>query len=339
VTLTEPSGSDAGGLKNPSGIGGIGGPVSSVVVLAILASIAVAMVLTTGGLLRWAALAVAQLRASVVLFLLVMMTGMLIGAAFYFVDPSPGALVEGFWIASIVMSASVPIVFIEVLREARRATESGPDYRPVAIRRPNLFASYVLAVVVGNELLMGWVFQRAAGGPIWLGGGGVLPLLSNVFISPWFVFPMALEMGITLSLLAQDLRGPVRWLLALQPVVMVASPPTLVGPTWVVASAVAASVAMAAALGFVLWGLYRGVRYDRAAMGFVLRLFVAFGVMAAGLALWAISGDVGLFALGVLIQMLVFLQAVVQPHRFGADAPAPASPARPATSLPSPVDR
>ncbi len=296
----------------------------SLLAIVVLAFVAVAMVATTSGLIRWAAFATTQLRASVVLFLLVMMTGMLVGAGIYFESASTSSLVEGFWVASLVMSVSVALVFVQVLREARVSTADKDRYAPAPVRRPGSFVALVVTIVIVNELVMGWVFQRAAGGPVWLGGGGVPPLLVALFVSPWFVFPMALEMGMTFALLGREFPALVRSLLAVQPIAMAASPPTLAGEAWVVGAAVAASAVMALVLAFVLRAFYRGVRLTSASLAFVVALLVAFGVMAGGLALWAFDGNAALFALGVLLQMGVFLSAVLRPARF-ALLPEPSS--------------
>ncbi len=301
----------------------------SLLAIVVLAFVAVAMVATTSGLIRWAAFATTQLRASVVLFLLVMMTGMLVGAGIYFEAASTSSLVEGFWVASLVMSISVALVFVQVLREARTSAADPDRYAPASVRRPGSFVALVVTVVVANELVMGWVFQRAAGGPVWLGGGGVAPLLAALFVSPWFVFPMALEMGMTFVLLGREFPGLVRSLLAVQPIAMAASPPTLAGETWVVGAALVASAAMALVLALVLRAFYWGVRLSAASLGFVVALLVAFGVMAGGLAVWAFSGSAALFAAGVLMQMGVFLTAILRPGRFAV----PVEPS-PGASLP-----
>ena len=289
--------------------------------VAVLSAVAVAMVAATGGLLKWGALARTRLRAIAVLFLLLMMTGMLLGAALYFVAPSTTGLVEGLWVASGVMSASVLLVFFEFLREARASQIGGISYAPAPIARQRMFGAAVLATVIVNEFLMGWTFQRAAGGPVWIGGGGVPRLVELVLVSPWFVFPMALEMALTLAMLSRQFPRHVRWLLAVQPIAMVASPPTIPGVDWAIWTAAIASAVMAGALAYVLRLLYRGEKVGSATLSYAIRLFTALSVMAGGLAWWALDGELALFALGVLLQMVVFLDAIVSPRQFAAELP------------------
>ncbi len=295
--------------------------MTSFYVVGILAAVAVGMVAVTSELLRWAAVARTHLRAMVIVFLLVMMTGMLLGAAVYFLAPAPRTLVEGFWIASAVMSASVLLVFFEFLREANAARAGGGVVSPSPIRRARAIAATVVGLVILNEILMGWTFQRAAGGPVWLGGSGLEHLLPAVFVSPWFVFPMALEMSFTLAWLAPEFPPSMVGLLAFPPVVMAFSPPSLPGATWIVASAIGASGAMAGALGYVFLRLYRGEDLPGSGFRYAGWTFAAFGAMAAGLALWALTGGIALFAASMLLQMLVFLVAVTHPRAFAPDPP------------------
>ncbi|MGA7922571.1 MAG: hypothetical protein WCA77_01150 [Thermoplasmata archaeon] len=290
--------------------------MSVLAAIVILAALAVGMVVTTGVLLKWTARTRTQLRAMVIIFLLVMMTGMLLGAALYFVSPSPPSLIDGLWVAAGLMSASVLLVFFEFLRETGLAQGADSAYVPSQVRRPAAFAAAVIGTVILNEILMGWTFQRAAGGPVWLGGYGIENLLAYVFVSPWFVFPMALEMILTVAWLASEFPPPMLILLALQPVVMIFSPPTFPVGGWVVGSAVTASAVMACALAYVLRLLYRGEPLPGPVLGYATRLFSTFGVMAAGLAVWILSGNVVLFAFSVLLQMVVFLQAIAYTRKF-----------------------
>ncbi|MGD0250580.1 MAG: hypothetical protein ABSB97_06830, partial [Thermoplasmata archaeon] len=74
--------------------------VDAVVVLAPLAA---GMAVATAYLVAWAAEARTPLRASTVVFLLLMMVAMVAGAAVYYANPSTPALIEGFWVASGLM--------------------------------------------------------------------------------------------------------------------------------------------------------------------------------------------------------------------------------------------
>lgn len=285
-------------------------------IVASLAVVAAAMSVATAIMLKWAALAHTGLRAAVVLFLLLMMTGMLVGAAIYFVSPSPNSLVVGLWVAAAVMSVAAILVFAQFIREAQASQTSAEEYQPTPLLRIRSFQAAVVVAVIGNELLMGWTFQRAAGGAVWLGSAGVGGLFANLLVSPWFVLPMAFEMACTLAWLRAEFPRPMIGLLAVQPIVMFASPPTFAGVGWVVSTAALSSAAMAAAVGYLLLRLFRGDTVTRPILWYANGLYASFALMASGLAVWALTGQVLLYAIGVACQMAVFLLAVVAPARY-----------------------
>jgi hypothetical protein len=298
--------------------------MTSLPALVTLAVLAAGMAGTTAYLLKWAATARTVLRAAVVLFLLVMMTGMLVGAAIYEHDPTVPGAIDGLWAASGIMSASVFIVFVPFLREARAASEGAPAYAPTPLRRVRAFLGSVIAVTFANELVMGWAFQAAAFGPIRLDAG--LPaFLLGILVAPWFVFPMALEMGLSLYWLRQEFPGAIRWWLALQAFAMFCSPPSLPRIDWAVASALGASVAMALVISSLVVRTYRGESFSRPATLYLAFLLAAFGLMAVGLAVWALDGSLLAFGGAVALQMTVFLTTVVSPDRFRSPPALPTS--------------
>ncbi|HXQ48715.1 MAG TPA: hypothetical protein VN842_02910, partial [Thermoplasmata archaeon] len=78
--------------------------VTSDLAVLLLGLIASGMVAVTAVLIKWAATTRSILRAGVVLFLLLMMVGMLLGALAYYLRPGESGLIAGLWIASAVMS-------------------------------------------------------------------------------------------------------------------------------------------------------------------------------------------------------------------------------------------
>jgi CDP-diglyceride synthetase len=86
--------------------------VSSDQVLVLLAIVASGMVAAVAVLIKWAATTRSFLRAGAVLFLLLMMVAMLLGALAYFLDPGTSGLIAGLWIASALMSVSVAATFV-----------------------------------------------------------------------------------------------------------------------------------------------------------------------------------------------------------------------------------
>lgn len=291
-----------------------------------LAVLAAVMAAVTAVLVKWGAAARTRSQATVVLFLLAMMAAMFVGALIYYLAPGPQSLVRGLWVSSAAMSASVFPVFLVFLEEARARHAGGPEWTPPTMANRPAFVAGAIGLVLVNELLMGWTFQLADGLGF-LGAGssvqGITVGLGEVLVSPWFVFTMALEMLLSLVWLADRFPSPIARTLAFQPAVMPFSSPTFASALWVVGSAVAAGGVMAAALAFVLLRLYRGGSYPGSWLAYTASLFGVFGAMAAGLTVWALTGNVLLYSLSVALQMVVFLAAVMTPDRFRVTDPFP----------------
>jgi polyferredoxin len=297
----------------------------------ILVPIAAAMAATTAYLLRWAAEARGPLRASVVVFLLLMMVAMVAGAALYFSHPGTDSLVGGLWLASGLMSVSVVIVFLGFLREVGLRLSGGAEAPPPRLARPGLFVGAVVALVVADELLMGWTFQIASGG---LGSGGWswagLPsLAASAVNSPWFLFTMSGEMLLTTFLLRDRLSRPVQVVLVAQSVIMLLSPPALSFPLWVSVAGLAASAAMIVLFVYLMEHLYRQRQLSAGFARYLVLLLGVYGLMMAGLFLWVYYGTGLVFALSVLLEMVVFFDVIVRPEALAGD------PGRPWTERPA----
>jgi hypothetical protein len=283
-------------------------------VLLVLSLLAAGMASVTAITVRWTAFTTGPLRASVVQFLLLMMSGMLLGVLVYFAIGGTSGIVAGFWVAGAIMSASVAIVFVTFVR-MRPALDGSSMQEPAPVRRPGFLVS-VVALVLVNEFLMGWSFSLLSGeiavgfGP---GGSQLGSVLTGAIISPWFVFPMALEMILTLRWLLRIVPVPLRRYLVIQPAAMVCSPPTIAALAWAVGTAIGASALMALAVAFLLLALFRGQDLPARVFTFGWRLIATFGFMAAGLFAWAVYGNVAIFAVSLLLQMLLFLHASTDP--------------------------
>ena len=293
--------------------------MTSFLALGVLSVLAAGMATLTAITVRWAAFAQSPLRAGMVQFILTMMAGMFVGVLVYFMIGGTTGLVSGFWVAGVIMSVSVLIVFVAFVREVSARRTPG-DSAEIPISRPWLVIS-VVGLVIGNEFLMGWSFSLLSGGlPPGLGpsGGSASRILSEAITSPWFVFPMALEMLLTLRWLLPVLPRPMRPFLVIQPAVMCCSPPTFGGLVWEVSTAAAASALMSVAVALFLVALFRDVPLSPPVTGYVTRLILSFGLMSAGMFLWAEFSRPELFALSLLVQMIVFLHASTDPAAYSA---------------------
>ena len=286
----------------------------------LLVPIAAGMVVATALLVKMSAQARTTARAAGTVFLLAMMEAMLLGGLVYLLAPSTAGLVDALWVTSAVMSLAVVPIFWQFLRDARRQiAEGGTGYASQPFRPSVRFSLLVLALVVSSEFLMGLVFELASGTP-WASltagpSGAPLELLSQVVLSPWFVFTMAGEMALTVALLRRDLLAPFGVLLVGQVGIMVATPTALGGPTWPFGAIVAGSVVMIALVVYAMEFVYRNPELSRAAGAYVVRLLAIYGAMMAGILLWQASGDGLLLALALVAEMALYFDLVVRSGR------------------------
>ncbi|MGI0071267.1 MAG: hypothetical protein ACRECT_04255 [Thermoplasmata archaeon] len=285
----------------------------------LLWPIAAGMAVVTAALLKWAADARTPLRAATVLFLLIMMVAMIGGAAIYYLHPGATSLVEGFWVASAVMSVSVVAVFYAFLEEARLRLAVGAGYSPPLLRSRRTFVVSVVGVVLLNELLMGWTFSAAAGLSLSAGAGGVagaVALLSSVVASPWFLFTMSAEMGVTTYLLRDRISPAFYRVLLVQSLIMFFSPTAIAAGSWVALSIYLSSSAMIVLIVYLMEFIYRHRQLDLGFSRYIVALLAVYSAMMAGQFLWLYyPGWTDLFALSVVAEMVLFFAAVVRPER------------------------
>ena len=285
----------------------------------ILWVIAGGMALVTAFLIKWAAEARTPLRAATVVFLLMMMVGMLAGAGIYYLRPNATSLVEGFWVASALMSVSVVTVFLTFLDEARLRLAGGEGYAPPLLRRKGTFVVSIIGLVLLNELLMGWTFSAAAGTSLTSGAGGAVGLLSSVIASPWFLFTMSIEMAVTSFLLRRQISPALYRVLLAQSLIMFLSPTALALGGWVALSVYGSSAAMVGLIIYLMEFVYRHRQLDPAFSRYVVALLAIYSAMMAGQFLWLYyHGWTDLFAVSVVAEMVLFFAAIVRSDRFGA---------------------
>ena len=286
----------------------------------ILAPLAAGMAASVAYLVKWASEAKTPLRAGAVVFLLLMMVGMLVGAALYYVHPSVASFVEGVWVASAFMSLSVVVVFVSFLRQV----QSGRPSEPTGSPPPSVgrwFVPSVVTLVLANELLMGWTFQAAAGSAPALaasGTAGLVQLLTASVNSPWFLFTMSGEMVLTAIFLRQRLSTPAFVVLLSQSAIMLFSPPALDWATWTTLSIYASSALMIVLFIYLMEHLYHHPQLAAGFSTYLVELLAIYGLMMAGLFLWQYYGDGSVFAVSIVLEMVVFFGAVTGPERMSA---------------------
>ena len=274
--------------------------------LAGLIAVAAAMAGATALLIRLASEARDRRRAAVAVFLVAMMAEMFFGAWLAVTIPGPSGIVSGLAVSGALMAASAGIL---VAAPGARDTPA-----PSGVRRAFYLAAVAACVLVG-EGLMAATFDAVTGAAPAAGAAG----LTATILSPWFVFTMAAEMGITTVLLWRRLPSALRVVLPLQTVVMVFSPPTLSGGTWTTAAIALGSVAMIAVVVFQMEYLYRHRSLPVGVGRYWLALLAVYGVMMTGLVVWLVYGTAELFAASLVLEMALYVAVVVAPESLAGD--------------------
>ena len=291
--------------------------------LGVLVALAASMSVVTAVFVRWAAACRSALHASIVVFLFLMMAGMLAGGLVYELRPSAESAVAGLWLASVIMAASVAVVFVAFLRAVRLAASGAA---PAVYRSGGGFVASVVGLVLANEFLMGWVFGAAAGSLPRLPGAGLTAaagFAGSVVDSSWFLFTMSAEMLLTAVFLRDRLPRPVLVILLSQSVIMLFSAPALSDPNWVSVAVYVSSAAMIGLFVYLMEHLYRQQQLSAGVSAYLVELLAVYALMMAGLFLWLYYGWAVVFAASVVLEMVIFYAAVARPDRLSGELSQP----------------
>ncbi|MFY9717972.1 MAG: hypothetical protein WAK40_08620 [Thermoplasmata archaeon] len=289
----------------------------------LLAPVAALMALVIAALVRWASETRTIVAASVVVFLLAMMVAMFVGTTIYFDDPGTPSLVLGLWAAAALMALSVFPVLAFVVREARAHEVQGVAYAPRRLSDVRGLAVTITLLVLAGELLMGRSFLLADALGSSGRGGPIGPVLVATISSPWFLFPMSLEMALTLLWLRHRLPAALVATLATQSAMMFLAPPALGVRGWLLGSGLATAAAMSLLIAYLLRATYHRSRFGTGVRGYLVRFLLVSALLGLGLALWISSDGLALFAIATVLEMAIFFTAIVVPESFATGAPEP----------------
>ncbi len=284
----------------------------------VLAVLAALMAVFTALVIRWAVEAKVPLHAAGVVFLLLMMAAMFGGAVVYYLNPGTSGLVEGLWLAAGLMSLGAFIPFFTFLRTA--AGQLGSNTPPAPpLHKGALYGAMVAGLVLSNEFLMGWAFNLASGvhfAGLAGGAGALAGDVTAVIDSPWFLFTMAGEMAFTTFLLRSRLDRAFVFVVGFQAALMFLSPPALASSVWREVTVLLGSGVMIVLFVYLMEHIYRQKELNAAYATYLVRILAIYGLMMAGLFLWALYGQPLLFAASIVLEMVVYLDAVARPDRF-----------------------
>jgi polyferredoxin len=285
----------------------------------VLGGLAALMAVFTALVIRWAVEAKVALHVAGVVFLLLMMAAMFGAVVVYYLHPGTAGLVEGLWLAAGLMSLAAFIPFFVFIRTAQVQLGSETPVAPPPLHKGAAYAGMIAGLVLANEFLMGWAFTLASGVRFVAlsgGSGAWAGDIAAVIDSPWFLFTMAGEMALTAYLVRNRLDKGFVLIVGVQAALMVLSPPALASSDWRALAIVLGSGVMIALFVYLMEHIYRQKELNPAYAAYIVRIIAVYGLMMAGLFLWALYGQPVLFAGSIVLEMLVYLDAVVRPERF-----------------------
>ena len=269
--------------------------------------VTIAMVYIIARVLKWCASISDQLDALLALFVLAMMASMFGGAVVYFWSPSSTSLLIALLINTVVMIT----VFLPILSALLKAAAS-PERTSAPLRSRAWFTGLVISLTLLNEFFMGWTFNLLSGIPKPSFGLLSTPeYFSQIISSYWFVFPMALEMVLTSVMLRSRIRVDIILLVGMQSAIMLFTPTAIPSHAWGFISAFLGSALMNVLFGWVYLDAYLRGGLERGLESYVLRLFLIYALMMGGLYMWSSDGELGVFALSVVLEMVLYFDAVL----------------------------
>jgi polyferredoxin len=170
-----------------------------------------------------------------------------------------------------------------------------------------------IALAILSEVFMGWTFALLSGATST--SQGLISSLLGSMSTYWFIFTMASEMAVTLYLVGRKFPRAFRWLVAIQIGVMVLSPTAIDNSSWVYWSLWGNSAVMVIAIIFIFEFLYKNRTVAAGALNYIVSLLGAYSLMMAGLFVWLIYGDVTLFVISIVAEMVIYFRIVLDESR------------------------
>ena len=240
-------------------------------------------------------------QAKTPLVLLSLMTEMFIIAVIYLYFPT-------FALAFISMVA----MFVILLAFWTMPEPETLDETIAGIKVKTLIIAAIIALVTVSEVFMGWTFALIGGAVSAVGGlQGMLATVTQSASSFWFIFMMSSEMAITFLLVRKKLPKAFTWIVTCQIIVMVLSPTAIANPLWASISLAAGSGVMIFLFIYIFDFLYKNRTIGSGILNYLLFLMLAYATMMVGQFIWLINGNVSIFVLSIILEMVVYFTIVL----------------------------
>ena len=247
-----------------------------------------------------------------VIFIVTMIASMTEAGFVYLLDPTRTGIEISLGAGFAISTAGV----IVIIRDASKKNVSlGGHTLELPFSTSFVTKATIIALILVNEFLMGFVFSKASGIVVAPIGVSLLSTFAFIVSSYWFIFIMALEMTFTIYAFRKELPKSFLLLLSLQAAVMFLSPTAIDREIWVSISIFAGAGFMTVLFIFMFEYLARKNLIDKTIANYYLALLGAYALMMGGLYLWKINGDELLFAISIVFEMVIYFNLILNHSR------------------------
>ncbi|EQD32096.1 4Fe-4S ferredoxin iron-sulfur binding domain-containing protein, partial [mine drainage metagenome] len=235
------------------------------------------------------------------------MTGMFIGPLIYLAIPgslSVAGAVEVSLAAMTLLVIPALVVFIDDLVERRGERSRG-------------FILVVTAMtVIVDEIMMSVAFNLVMDqeGYLEMLHSNPLGFIWSAISSYWFVFPMALEMLVTIVFMWKELKANAKVVLVVQAALMFLAPTALSSRIWSLATIYISGALMTAFFVYMFEYLYRKQSIKGSLSSYLLLLLLVYGMMMGGIFALLSIRSYALIAIAMVSDMIVYLSASLGPN-------------------------
>lgn len=247
--------------------------------------------------------------AGLLIFLLAMMASMFVSVVIYLYIPGYVTLLELVILNMMAMAIVLVPILLGLLDGDKPLGETG---KVGSLKMRSLLAAAIIALTLLSEIFMGWSFA-ILGGAVSMSGGltGIFTSVVDSSSTYWFIFTMSSEMAITLYFIRKSLPKGFSWIVASQAVIMVLSPTAINDRYWAGFSLVVSSAVMIVLFIYILEFLYKNRTLRSGILNYLLLLMLAYAMMMAGQFLWLLYGNVTVFVLSVIVEMVLYFYIVL----------------------------
>ncbi len=273
----------------------------------ILGLIAGLMGIFTSYILYLSRTAENPLKKIITYILLAMMNGMLLGPAIYLSGVITISLEDAVVISAGLMAIEIIYPLILFVRSIEQEDIEIRISIPVIIFL-TLLNEFLMSLDFNSIILSKTIFT--------IYGTSIVALISQTVSSFWFIFPMALEMGLTAIFTIRKGEKVAFIFIIFQSLVMFFTPTAIPQSTWISISVFAGGGVMTALLIFIFESLYRESYVNKNFSRYLLQILLIYGLMMIGVMIFQYESSVLIVSIAVLLEMIVYINAILRKNYF-----------------------